>query len=96
MEQQHANANATTTTITAATPGRRCSTCRVFKGSSHFHKNKKRADGMCKACKPCCKKARQDHHERKKKKDHKAWTLKHTIAKRDQRARKRLAAAAAA
>ena len=39
---------------------------------------------------------KQDHHERKKKKDHKAWTLKHTIAKRNQRARKRLAAAAAA
>ena len=82
-----------TISISTAAPGRRCSTCRVFKDSSQFHKNKRRKDGLCKACKPCAKQAIQDHNERQKKKDHKAWTLKHTIAKREQRARKKLLAA---
>ena len=85
-----------TISISTAAPGRRCSTCRVFKDSSQFHKNQNRRDGLCKACKPCAKKAMQDHNDREKERDHKAWTLKHTIAKRELRARKKLAEAAAA
>lgn len=88
QQQQH-------TSATTLAPGRICCTCHVHKDRTEFYNNKKRADGLCKACKPCAKKAIQDHHERAKKKNHKAWTLKHTIAKREQRARKKLQAAAA-
>ena len=77
MQQQPQYVSADDTNIsmiTAAAPGRTCSTCRVYivKDRTQFHKNKKRADGLCKACKPCARKAIQGHHEREKKKGHKA------------------------
>ena len=94
LVMQHNNTHTTIPAlmpIPALPPTRKCSGCQITKYEDCFYANKSNIHGVARECKICQLDTQRKHNNKAKEQDHAAWTLKNKIAKREWRARKKLA-----